>query len=354
MPPSKHLDKEPLSPNAAGPRTPDDALPPVEAPTMAFVTQLFLVPLLIVSIIVAIWLGVTWLVAVGSDPQKYVDDLQNPGKGSWQSAASLADMLRSPRNDHLKRDITLARRLAEVLDEQIERGEFGDHDIKLRIFLCRTLGEFYLTDGLPVLIKAATTERDRSEIVVRRTAIEAIAVLADNTDPATVAAEPGLMAALSKAAGDRSSPGDQDEAARGDLRARAAFTLGVLGSDEALDRLATMTSDGYPNARYNAATGLARHGDLRATKVLVQMLDPNNEAVIAGEEDETGIAWKRALVIINGLNSVERLAEKNPAADLSQIEDAVQRLVSAELNPLIAGRVRTLAKETEIRLRERK
>ena len=70
---------------------------------MAFVTQLFLIPLLIVSIIVVVWLGVTWLVNVGSDPEKYIKDLQNPGKGSWQSAASLADMLRNPRNDAMKR-----------------------------------------------------------------------------------------------------------------------------------------------------------------------------------------------------------------------------------------------------------
>jgi len=330
----------------------DDALPPVEAPTMTFVTQLFLIPLLIVSIIVGVWLSVTWLVNVGSDPQKYVKDLQNPGKGSWQSAASLADMLRDPRNDALKRDAMLARQLADALEDQIDHGEMSDHAIKLRIFLCRTLGEFYVTDGLPVLIEAATTQRDPKEIVVRRTAIEAIAVLADNTDPQQLLKEPGLLPALQEAARQRSSAGE-DESVQGDLRARAAFTLGVLGGEEARDELAILCDDGYPNARFNAAIGLARNGDARGSDVLVEMLDPDNEDVVAGEEEEKAIAWKRALVMINAIEAVERLHEINPDADLSELRAAVGRLETAELDPLIAGRVHTEAREISQRLRQR-
>lgn len=323
---------------------------------MAFVTQLFLVPLLIVSIIVAIWFGVTWVVRVGSNPEKYVEDLQHPGKGSWQSAASLADILRNPRNENLKRDVTLAKRLAEVLDAQLDGKDMSEQAIKLRIFLTRTLGEFHVTDGLPVLVKAAQLERQPEEVVVRRTAIEAIAVLADNTDPAKVAAEPGVMAALEKASIDRGAAGEADAAERGELRARAAFALGVLGSKEALDRLALMTSDAYPNARYNAGTGLARHGDERATKVLLQMLDPQNPAVVAGEEADTekaleqAIVWKRAVVLINGLEATERLAEHNADADLTALAAAVKKLETAEIDQAIRGRIRTEAKEVGHRL----
>ncbi len=330
----------------------DDALPPVEVPTMTFVTQLFLIPLLIVSIIVAVWLSVTWLVNVGSDPEKYVADLENPGKGSWQSAASLADMLRNPRNDAMKRDASLCRKLSEALDKQIASGEMSDHAIKLRIFLCRTLGEFYRTDGLPVLIKAATTERDAKEVVVRRTAIEAIAVLADNTDPQRLLDEPDLLPALRNAALERTDS-SEDESVRGDLRARAAFTLGVLGGDEALDVLDDVAGDGYPNARFNAAVGLARNGDERAIPVLVEMLDPENEDVTAGEEEETAIEWKRALVMVNALESIERLAEINSDADLSEVELAVRKLEDAELHNLIAGRIHTEAREVRQRLERR-
>jgi HEAT repeat protein len=334
------------------PTSPDDALPPVEVPTMAFVTQLFLIPLLIVSIIVVVWLSVNWLVSVGSDPEKYVKDLQNPGQGSWQSAASLADMLRDPRNDALKRDASLAQKLAATLDSQLEQQETGDHAIKLRIFLCRTLGEFYVTAGLPVLIKAANTERNEKEVVVRRTAIEAIAVLADNTDPDLLLTEPGLLPALKKAARERTT-GNEKEEVRGELRARAAFALGVLGGEQALDELEILTGDGYPNARYNAAIGLARNGDVRAADVLIEMLDPDEADVVAGEEEKSAIAWKRALVMINALEAAERLAEISPDAELDELQAAVAKLEKAELDPLIAGRVHTDAREVSRRLEQR-
>lgn len=341
--------QRPPKPPAGG--SPDDALPPVEAPSMTFVTQLFLIPLLIVSIIVVLLVGVRWIVSSGSNPESYIKDLQRSGKGSWQSAAALADMLRDPRNEQLKRNSVLAKQLSEILEAQLATGETDEYDIKLRIFLCRALGEFYTPDGLPVLIEAATTERQPQEVIVRRNAIEAIAVLADNTDPTRLLQEPGLMPALRKAAREQSG-GGQDEAVRGDLRARAAFTLGVLGGEKALDVLETMLPDGYPIARYNAATGLARNGDVRGERVLLEMLDPEDKNVIRFENPEkpTDIAWKRALVMINAMEAVERLAEKKPDADLSRLQAAVAHLLDAQLDPLIANRVRTQAKELQFRL----
>ncbi|MCA9271078.1 MAG: HEAT repeat domain-containing protein, partial [Planctomycetales bacterium] len=287
--------------------SPDDALPAVEAPTIAFVTQLFLAPLLIVSIIIAVWLAVTWMVRSGGDPESYVARLRTPDNGSWQAAASLADMLRNPANEHLKRDASLAGRVAEALNEQIDAGQMDESWLKLRMFLCRTLGEFQIPQGLPALVRAAVTERDPAEIVVRRTAIEAIAVLADNTDPAELLKNPELLPALeAAAAAGRFDESQQNAEERGELRARAAFALGVLGGDAALAQLARMTDDPYPNARYNAAVGLARNGDERAIAELLRMLDPENEAVVAGEEasDPTGVVWKRALVIVNALEAV--------------------------------------------------
>jgi hypothetical protein len=342
------LDHERFSPESG------ESLPPVEAPSMALVTQLFLVPLVIVAAVVAVWLAVTWLASAGGNPEKYVQNLKKSGPAGWQAAASLAEMLRNPRNEKLKRDSTLAGQLAEVLKEQIDKGDTSEEAIKLRIFLVRTLGEFYVTDGLPVLIRAASTQRKPEEVVVRRTALEAIAVLADNTDagPAALAGEPGLMPALLKAARERPQNEQEDAQQIGELRARAAFALGVLGTKPALDELELMLSDGFPNARYNAATGLARHGDQRGVRVLLQMLDPDNEQVVAGEEDPSAAAWKRQLVITNALTAVEKLAEKNPQADLGELNAAIDRLVTGPLDPLISG-VRTSAKELQNRLRER-
>ncbi len=166
------------------------------------------------------------------------------------------------------------------------------------------------------------------------------------------------MAVLKKAATDRSGSSENDEIERGELRARAAFALGVLGTPEALDLLARMTSDAYANVRYNAGTGLARHGDERATTVLLQMLDPQNDAAIASEKGKTAkeleqaIVWKRAVVLINGLEATERLAEQNAGADLTELKAAVKNLETADVDPLIRGRIRTEAKEVGHRLAE--
>jgi hypothetical protein len=342
------LDHERFSPEAT-----DESLPPIEAPTMALVTQLFLVPLVIVAAVVAIWLAVTWLASAGGDPEKYVDNLKKTGPAGWQAAASLAEMLRNPRNEKLKRDPTLARRLAEVLDEQLDKGETASEAIKLRMFLARTLGEFYVTDGLPVLIRAASTQRKPEELVVRRTAVEAIAVLADNADagPDALASEPGLMPALLKGAREHPQNQQEDAELTGELRARAAFALGVLGTKPALDELAIMLGDGFPNARYNAATGLARHGDARGVKVLLEMLDPDNEQVVVGEKDLSTAAWKRQLVITNALAAVEKLVALNPETPMNDLNAAIDRLVTGKIDPLIAG-VRTNAKELQNKLRQ--
>jgi hypothetical protein len=346
---SSQVDHERFSPDSA-----NESLPPIEAPSMALVTQLFLVPLAIVAAVVAVWLVVTWLASAGGDPERYVASLKKSGPAGWQAAASLTEMLRNPRNEKLKRDSTLAAQLAEVLKEQLDKQDTSKEAIRLRIFLVRALGEFYVADGLSVLIRAAGTERKPDEVVVRRTALEAIALLADNTDagPAALAAEPGLMPVLLKAAHERAA-NEQDEPERGELRARAAFALGVLGTKPALDELELMLSDGFPNARYNAAIGLARHGDERGVKVLLQMLDPENQQVVAGEKDKSAAAWKRQLVITNALTAVEKLAEKNPQADLGALNKAIDRLVTGPIDPLISG-VRTSAKELQNRLRERK
>ncbi len=343
---------QPTPAELAQPSAADDALPPVETPTMAFVTQLFLIPLLIVSVLFAGAWGLNWITTPRTDPGAYVADLENPWQSSGQSAYALAAMLRDPRNDAMKRDPVLCRTLATVLEEQIEEGKTSEHAINLRVFVCRALGEFYITGGLPALIKAVETERDDRELPVRRSAIAALTRLADNTDPKVLLADPDLLPALRDAASEHST-GSEDEADRGDLRSGTAFLLGVLGGKEALNELEILCDDGYPNARFNAANGLARHGDTRAARVLIEMLDPDNEDVVAGEDEETAVVWKRSKVMTNALVSITRLHDQNPDADLSEIEAAVARLATAELDPRIAKPIHMDAKELSQRLRQR-
>lgn len=305
------------------PVSPDDMLPPVEPPSASFILQLFVVPGVIVVAIVLVWLLFTWVARAGNDPTQYIAGLQRPGPGRWQVASNLANTLRDERYEDFKRDPAAAQQLAAILAEELEAGSLDEKPVTLRVFLARALGEFYVTDGLPVLIEAATTERDPVERDVRRAALEAIALLAKNVQRETGRPldSPELDAALRELARD-----DDPQ-----IRVRVAFALGVLGGEEDLALLATMLRDANADVRYNAATGLARHGRLEAIDTLVEMLDPAQQEGVELEQHPEMRETKRALITVNALRAARLLAAANPAADLAPLIAAMQELAQADV-----------------------
>ena len=163
----------------------DDLLPPVEAPSAGFIVQLFVVPALIVLIVVSVWVMFSWLVhRTTMRPEDLIDGLQGSSVARWQRASELADMLRSERFADFQSSSAAAAKLAAILDREIDAansdGGMDEQAVTLRYFLCRALGEFRVVDGTDVLIKAATTNRDPEEQIVRRGAIQAIAIRAFN------------------------------------------------------------------------------------------------------------------------------------------------------------------------------
>jgi len=325
-----------------------DVLPPVRPPSASFLMQLFFIPLIIVSIIVVVWLLFSWLAHLGTRPQELVRDLEALNHASWQRALTLANLLRDPRNEELRRDTQLAQQLASLLQRQLDEGRTDQDRIWLRLYLCRALGEFQVTDGLPVLRAAATHERDPAEIDVRRAAVQAIALLCDRVGPEQVLARPDVLRCLFRAA---ALHGDAQDAqpARGELRSNAAFALGLIGGPQTGDHLATMLADPYPNARYNAATGLARLGDPRAVPRLVEMLQIDNPDAIRFETDRSQQRWKQELVLLNALRAVQLLAAGNQQVDLASLSPAIESLLQADLGPAVELQARDALRE----LRER-
>ena len=347
-------------------RSPDSALPPVEAPTASFILQLFLIPLLIVSIVVLLWLVFSWMAHLGRDnPASLLKRLENFDENSWQAAKELADVLRSPdpKYDALRSDRELAGRLAELLENDMKTpatGQGKKYRAQRRMFLCRALGLFHVTDGLPVLLAAANQERDVVEAEVRLAALEAIATLADHKSLGAekIRAEPGVMDALLAASrasdADEPPPDTSDEEVavyrpHAEVRAVAAYSLGVVGGSPALDRLAAMLSDTYPGARYNAATGLARHGDARCLPVLKEMLAPDNPLAASGERYEADKDRKRAAVILSGIQASLKLHEENSAADISVLKTALDKLAAADLSHIKSDRVKLQSAAREAR-----
>ena len=351
---SRFSEVKPEKPLADRPRV--ESLPPVEAPTTTFLLQLFLIPLLIVSIVVLLWLMFSWMAHMGQDnPQELVKSLARGDDSSWQRAYQLADLLRSPdpKYDALRRDPKLAGELAAFLEKDLNVAARGESDavrVKRRMFLCRALGSFEVTTGLPALMRAAKEERDPVEVQVRLAALEAISTLAHNCGVQSFQENEDLMAVLLAASRepDDSGPAPATTAdgqpttyrPHAEVRAVAAFALGVIGGDEALARLQHMLASAYPNARYNAATGLARHGDASCVGVLKEMLDPDNRHSASDENNDRDKDRKRATVLMNGVRATLIYAEANPAADLAELKTALKGLADSPLSQLQTDRAK--------------
>ncbi len=314
---------------------PEDNLPPVQPPSAGFLMQLFVVPMVIVVVIVMVCLMFNWLAHLGSRPADLIDDLTRLNAGSWQKALTIANLLTDRQNAELRKDPAMASRLAQVLEEQIEAGNLDDDRVKLRVYLSQALGVFEVEEGLPALLKAAQTQRDLREVEVRKAAIEALARRANNSELllAKLRNDPELLETLDAAATQYS---EQPDAAELDaqLRGRAAYALGVIGGTQALELLVPLLADSEPTVRYNAATGLARHGDPRAIPRLVQMLTFSPPS----ERDPTGQnAMETTTVLRNALRASIQLAKVNPEAELEPLQTAIASLAA---NPQLSEVVR--------------
>lgn len=316
----------------------------VEAEATASPMRLLFIPLALVAAVLVVWLLVRWRGQESISAEDLVRDLGHPANSHWQQAHALAELLRGPQQAQLRQDAQLAAELATLLDAQLDAGPSDANRINLRVFLCRALGEFRVPSVQPVLIRASRLERAPAELAVRRSAVEALAAHADRTSAAD--RDPELLETLLAAAREHSDI-EADKTPRAELRAGAAFALGVLGDPPALAQLQFLLGDPHPNVRYNAATGLARHGHAAALPVLIEMLRPDNPQATAGESSAAGRSWKQAVVLINALRAAERWAELNPPAAGRPLIAAVATLLEPERGPAqLAPAVQQQARRT--------
>jgi len=309
----------------------ENQLPPVKPPTTGLLMQLFFVPMIIVSIIVSVWLMFGWLAQSSTNPEQLTKNLKQLNKGSWQDAHSLSTLLRDPREKELRQNAEMAEGLAEILDGLLDDKTLIANDKlnRLATWLCRALGEFEVDAGLDTLVKASQS----SDYAIRRAAVEGISTLAGKLDDITASREDIVQILREPALAREDTNSREEEMEAGEMRSVISYALGIIGDQEANDTLSLMLSDPYPEARYNAATGLARNGDLRAVPRLEEMLQIDNpEAVRYEEESETLRTWKRNLVMLNGLRAVNELYTTNAEAVMDEnIIKAVRKIESAGL-----------------------
>jgi len=330
--------------------TGDQLLPPVEPPNARFIMQLFIIPAIIVLCVVMVWMLFGWLASHGEeDAGSIVKSLRSSSHARWQAANELARMLQlEERYPKLKENRLLAGELAQLLGEYLEAGNADENSIMMRSFLCRSLGEFRVDDGMAVLLKVV---REDQQPVVRREAIQALAVLGNTFE----GKDPPLVLE-----GDR--PFQTDELVRtlirlstdqDDLiRSETAYAMGayIQGTDSPIrnsaspstesqgaepqgkgplallvEPLTRLIDDTHVDTRYNAALALARVGILDAVGTVAEMLDIEKlSASMAGEKDPQLQAYKRNLMLRNAIEAAAKLRELNPQHDLSVLQDALE------------------------------
>jgi HEAT repeat protein len=317
--------------NPYAPPTGSELLPPVEPPSAGFIVQLFVVPAFIVIVILGVWLTFNSLVRRTS-PEKIIEGIESgPSVARWQRASELANILRDERYAAFKRSPESATKVARILERELEeaktQSESDDQEMFLRYFLARALGKFEVTEGLDVLVKAAETKRNPSDLLVRHGALEAIAervYTLQQLDPPQELPDDGVESALVQLS--------QDEEPQ--IRSDAAFALGQLGTPAAIERLEVLVNDPDPDARYNAAVALAHRGNEKSIETLAEMLDPAETAGLQKEKDDKGREFKRAVIVSNALRATEALHQKNPDADLALLTKSLEQLSDADAKTL--------------------
>ena len=155
------------------------SLPPVEAPTGTFILQLFLIPLLIVSIVVVLWLMFSWVAHMGRDDPADAGASRSSGatrragsgRMSWPicSAAPIRSTTRCAATPTLaERAGRVSRARPERAGPRASRGDAAARDAADVPLPGARL--FHVPDGLPVLLRAASEERDPVEVEVRYSA----------------------------------------------------------------------------------------------------------------------------------------------------------------------------------------
>lgn len=317
--------------------------------------RLYVLPAFIVLAITGGSLLLIWALHREPTPRELARGLQQPGRRGWQNAYALSQRLLDPEHDRLKDNQELCHALAGTLVElnrtaqrTAESEEPADEELtEFRAFLCHTLGHFRLLHGLPVLVECARAESPKgsaSRERVRRAAIEAIALLASNVDPERMRTESETIDLL--VAATREHDGRVSNAADTDIPSAATFALGVIGGPQATARLIELLDDIRPDVRYNAATGLARHGHPAAVSVLIQMLDPTSRAACGGERNESARARKRIVVQSNAITAAARLVPLVPEDEGEKLTAALEQLRDSET---VQPRIRIAAKETLLR-----
>jgi len=282
--------------------------PLVAAPALA--VQFFLIPLIVVGVTVLAYLGFRSMLVDDRSPEDYLMEIRTGGANrQWPAAYELSRLMSDPK-------VRADRALAPALVRAFEETRGGDP--RVRRYLALAIGRLeppLPPEAVPALVASldepATswqpdwfsrlngwTESDLNEA-----RITTIWALGSSGDPAVV---PRLQMLL--------------ESNDAGIRKMAVYALGALPGDAPLAALRKALGDEAPDVRWNAAIGLARHGNHEGVEVLRQMLDRSYvEQTVTREVRLEADVDPVADVIIGGLRALATLKDGSLRASIEQL-----------------------------------
>jgi HEAT repeat protein len=226
--------------------------------------------------------------------------------------------------------VLLAQPLPQVEKREQHKRDLRSEESRRRGFVCHALAQFRLPDVvLPALLKAAAPqpEKDEDAVRVRAAALQSIGILADNSKATQPLKDPKAVQLMLLASNDPEP-----------IVAKAgAFGLGVLGGPEAIKQLKKLVVQNSADIQYNAALGLARHGDPSGLDLIKAMINPADTRGLDDPEDQKGLGRqaKKARLQLNGLRAVQQLAEAK--VDVSSLVPVIKELQAANPPDAVAS-----------------
>ena len=323
----------------------DEILPEVEPPSAGFLIQLFVVPALIVGVIVGFMLLFNALTSGKTDPQQYVRQIASGRVNSWQAAHDLAVEIQ--RNPEWTKDASMVRELSALLNKQIQerlpqQEAFAKAFIEQVSYLCRILLRCESTAESRTAIVAALgyEHGGKDDHFVRAAAVEALSLEIAALRNSEFASQ--IEERLIELSRDENSL----------VRVRAAYVLGLAPapSETRKSRLKAMLIDAKDDVRFNAATSLARFGELECLPILCQMLQLRSvsESSVSIREtprEKNDREAREVVVLEAALGAVAVLAQKTdinrealqePEAKIVELIKDADRLPSGARSHLLA------------------
>jgi HEAT repeat protein len=322
-------------------------LPPVEPPSGRFVMQLFLVPGLIVAAVIGVWALFGQLSSGEHDWRQLITELRSSNEHRrWRGAMALAQVLRADTElgasgQKLASNPQISQELANVMMELLKGSQDDKELVSQQSYVARTLGWLDTREIVtPALLEAMDAKHDP---LVRSDAMKAVAMIAGRLNVA------GKEFADEKVA-ERLIEVSQDSNPL--LRQIAAYSLGLVVSDAADQRLQVMCEDKDINTGVNAGLGLVRKKHQAGIPVLVRMLQSSMTPVAPDKmEGETDAERRVRADAQSTMNDVAAINALKGARSMVTLLNAEQHAVLKELCEKIAKeskipRARIEAEET--------